>query len=381
MPCMLCVFLIPVLTNIVHSQSIDIIYKGGAFCGETISDIINSYEWHDYSFTINSSYDVNIETCTSDTDVYVLIYDSNFNIVSYDNCENGDSCGSCMLNGTQIEYMENFTIPLQPSQYYISITPYNQEVLEGAYEFDVNCSASKQVTIDSANTTTMEPVQKIRCGETISGIINSNEWHDYSFTINSWYDVNIETCTSDIGLYVAIYDRDFSEVSYDSCFSGDYCGSCILNGTSANYMVNFTVPLQPSKYYINISPYDRGAYQFELTCTNTSYILVEWPEVDNNREWYDAERECRENYGTSLATVLTVDDLCEIHESFYATHTTSHLFHGWVGMYTDGTTWQWMTGNSCDDSHWDLGAVDPSLGDAYYMSRGVYVSLMGDEYG
>eukprot|EP01084_Bolivina_argentea_P261195 441297_1 len=243
------------LLNIVNSATF-------VQCGQTISGIINQSEILYYYFHVGNwfyeAYDVNINSCSSDTDLFIHLLDIDSNDLSDTYCSNGDSCGVCSNN--VVDYMENFTIPsVKTGLYYIEIKPYGAN--SGGYQIDIKCRNSSWITSVPG---------LYYCGQTISDIINTSEILHYPFligtTYNDVYDVNINSCSSDTDLFIHLLDIDSNDLSDTYCSNGDSCGVCSNNVV---YMENFTIPaMKAGLYYIEIEPHgaNSGDYQVDIKC-------------------------------------------------------------------------------------------------------------------
>eukprot|EP01084_Bolivina_argentea_P020541 38192_1 len=99
--------------------------------------------------------------------------------------------------------------------------------------------------------------------------------------------------------------------------------------------------------------------------------------LDSYVTWQEAEAECEVFHGTTLATIITDDDMLQ------ATQYVERLFTGisnisfWVGLYsnpvTNDTVWKWVDGTTCNSIHWDNGKPDSQRyqdqGTAYLMTQ------------
>eukprot|EP01083_Nonionella_stella_P042926 115879_1 len=221
-------------------------------------------------------------------------------------------------------------------------------------------------------------VRNIRCNETITNTMKSAESHYYQFTMNDTSAVYFGHCYSNhAGFNVLLMDDLGTNISSNYCFDSD-----------------FTIPnTERDTYFIVIKPYlinHTGSYTLQIHCAHSSdirhstsvisarddyhcrdftdrlndqYIVVSCSPLNS---WTDAEQQCERVLGTSLATIITENDMLEavhtikkIQITYGSTPQTNVSF--WIGLYHD-TTWKWIddhdcyyteTGNCADDVHWD----------------------------
>ena len=69
---------------------------------------------------------------------------------------------------------------------------------------------------------------------------------------------------------------------------------------------------------------------------------------DTQISWFDAEAYC-ESVGGHLVTITSAEE-----QTFVETYMSANSFtkHAWIGAYTDGTNWRWVTGEIFDYSNW-----------------------------
>ena len=104
-------------------------------CGESISGTIHTvYDDYEYSLTISKKTDLTIDSCDSQRDIRVIVYDSVKNI-SYSVCPKGDSCGQCSDS-----WNEHYTLPqIEPNVYYIVVYTIDDP---GPFQLNIGCSSS-----------------------------------------------------------------------------------------------------------------------------------------------------------------------------------------------------------------------------------------------
>eukprot|EP01084_Bolivina_argentea_P169533 293881_1 len=117
----------------------------------------------------------------------------------------------------------------------------------------------------------------VTCGSSVEAVYDDNSlWHTYDLKINTFSDVNFDLCSSELDLWIGIYNEYNLQASIadEHCPGGDGCDKCSISNN--NYPENFTIPFMLSGLYtIHISPYyvgDHGAYGLKIKC-NPSSIL------------------------------------------------------------------------------------------------------------
>eukprot|EP01084_Bolivina_argentea_P038161 70577_1 len=109
--------------------------KANVSCGDSISDI-STGNWHYYAFTINSSYDVNFDSCNAVFSTMYIFQDITLTNIVSTACPSGNNCGNCnqAISSTPI----NFTVPsMKANNKYIIV------IGSGAYQINIQCSSFK----------------------------------------------------------------------------------------------------------------------------------------------------------------------------------------------------------------------------------------------
>ncbi len=231
-----------------------------ASCGDTVSsEQLSPGEIHYYRFDINRSLNVNFDSCLTQSDIKITIWNEQAEDISEPYCPTGDSCGQdqCVMSYTQ--WSEKFTIPfMQKGPYSIKIeTPWMQTDV-WSYNVHIECSIP---TINSSGL--------LSCGESLSGYLDSSSDIDYVyFNLSSVtnYSLLFDSCFSDYDTYLALMDMYFN-VLYKGDDDGD-CGS--KEQLSASLMI-------PNLYILKISGYGTdpdhayGYWNIAISCNETFY--------------------------------------------------------------------------------------------------------------
>eukprot|EP01084_Bolivina_argentea_P315360 546346_1 len=120
-------------------------------CGSSHSRYIFDSVIHRYEFSINSTQNVQFDSCQTQADIVVVIKDMHtFDDKSSSFCDGGDYCGSCVDNTNY--YPENFIIPgLIAGVYEINIRLFNTGSV-GTYHFTLSCTDTASPTTDFPTT-------------------------------------------------------------------------------------------------------------------------------------------------------------------------------------------------------------------------------------
>eukprot|EP01084_Bolivina_argentea_P251431 421688_1 len=132
----------------VHSQ-VTITSYNNASCGNSLAQYINVGEIHSYQLTLDKTSVVTLSSCSSKTDIVIVVNDAYNNDISDEWCSRGDWCGSCSFED---KYSEYFTIPsMIPGTYYIQIETYFLGD-PGNYQVDISCAVNNDSTSLSPTT-------------------------------------------------------------------------------------------------------------------------------------------------------------------------------------------------------------------------------------
>eukprot|EP01084_Bolivina_argentea_P251427 421683_1 len=119
----------------VHSQLPTTLQKN-ASCENSLAEYITLGEIHSYQLTLHETYDVTFQSCSSETDIVIVVNDANGIDISNSWCSGGDWCGSCPKED---KYPEHFTLPdMVPGTYFIEIHAY-QFGDPGNYQLHISC--------------------------------------------------------------------------------------------------------------------------------------------------------------------------------------------------------------------------------------------------
>eukprot|EP01084_Bolivina_argentea_P294015 505799_1 len=214
---------------------------------------------------------------------------------------------------------------------------------------------------------------ELRCGDSIYGEHTwSEEVNYYYFQLTHTSDVIFDTCDSSYGTYFDLHTIGYlknNQIAYtweDNCFPG------------AQYLI---ISLPKGRYIVEIGQNgdieDKGdgysEWMLQVTCSRNDldtnqieskyYVLPEL--ILQNSEWYEAQRKCENMYGTTLATIITDEDIKHALHVIKNSMDVTQNIYVWIGLSQTGTNtfrWQWIDGTKCDytnsgdcrdDLHWD----------------------------
>ena len=80
--------------------------------------------------------------------------------------------------------------------------------------------------------------------------------------------------------------------------------------------------------------------------------------VEGDLSWTEALNYCKEK-GGHLVTITSVYEQVFLENAFPSTS-------GWIGFYSDGDAWNWVTGEKVEYTNWDPGEPNNSYGDEWY---------------
>eukprot|EP01084_Bolivina_argentea_P288818 495778_1 len=217
-------------------------------------------------------------------------------------------------------------------------------------------------------------IPEIKCGGKLNGTRDSLFDSDYVF-------LNVSEESS------VLFNASFSE--YDTWLILEDITDAFY-GEGKNQL--FRQKLFPGEYILEITTwYDRNLSQNEwilyVDCNATfvdpsRYKLVVSYVWNNDYSWNYAERQCEISWGTSLATIITENDMefALMDTKYQYQGDSSDLFNAdiWIGLYrfmnnhTYDSSWNWVNGESCNytetnncmnDPHWSTNQPDnkPSL--------------------
>eukprot|EP01084_Bolivina_argentea_P177501 306927_1 len=189
---------------------------------------------------------------------------------------------------------------------------------------------------------------EVKCGETLTATISSiSDIQYYYFNLSnnnpSW--VLFDSCATYGDTYLVLYDINFN-ILYKSdvgdCYGREqitieqlYTGEYILGIRGSSPLTKVTVICRHTASTdvndgANIGTYERI-----------------YPE-DYWDSWWQAESDCELLVGTSLATIITEQDL---HEAINVMTFGTPFTIAWIGMYRfspNRNKWQWIDGTNCD---------------------------------
>eukprot|EP01084_Bolivina_argentea_P126811 224439_1 len=339
----------------------------------------NSTEPHKYKFIINDgAYDVNFDFCGSYLDIMVNVLSHDSVSLSDRYCMFGDYCGLCTESNNQ--WPENFTIPeMYFGVYTIHVAPYYQYD-SGMYQFQIRC-ASSYITLETQNIT-IDGV--VHCGDSLgrkanaSSYLIENEIHYYYFNVtNHTTYMLFDSCTSFHYTKLDLLDVNFTllfqgaEIGIPNCYGNDQLviKTSIDIGT---YIIRISVdPKEDNTYnephYVDWHLFIICSNPF-VSRQNTTYVISTAPAT-----WIGAEGVCERSLGTTLATILTSEDMNKAKQTLMSRYLWSGIADGvWIGLYKNllsNSSWQWIDGTYENNIEW-LNHSYPIQNDTGYILSG-----------
>eukprot|EP01084_Bolivina_argentea_P077643 140878_1 len=256
----------------------------------------------------------------------------------------------------------------------ISFSSFNyiyQLFMSDSYESSINASV-RDICIKSPVSTNLF-VGEIKCGDWLSRKqTEHNIAYYYYFTMSDNLSYLLfDACWSwDPHLY--LYDIDFNilvEGNSDDCIGekllvtspsyGEYI--LAINTIRLDVQVSCEFIEDSYNHTYTIDPALDDLFQSDYHSNNDEYILMDISGFSAGYlDWFNAEETCEQECGTSLATIITQDDLVEALSVFRQLNQSNVSV--WIGLnQLSGRNWQWIDGTSCnytisgdcaDDNHW-----------------------------
>eukprot|EP01084_Bolivina_argentea_P220305 373387_1 len=198
---------------------------------------------------------------------------------------------------------------------------------------------------------------EIKCGETLTGPIISS-FHTVYLYFNLSQNINasrvifdwVHTYQYRCVTYLFVYD-----INFNILFRG--------NGTDISCVWKEPLivdPLYSGEYILGISVYN-GDWEIRILCADS---LVNMDRYEDSytmlydtwgwSTWRENEQKCEAIFETSLATIVTEQDLHDVINLIYKydkTASTRSTVSAWIGMYkyaVNGSEWNWIDGTICD---------------------------------
>eukprot|EP01084_Bolivina_argentea_P140297 246685_1 len=204
------------------------------------------------------------------------------------------------------------------------------------------------------------------CGDAISGYLSSSSEANYIyFNLTSVTNhLLFDSCLSLYDTYLYLLD-----INGTILYEGDDDGAC-----DNKEQLLITSTINPGLYILKISGYGNvtshayGHWRISISChepiPNSRYLLP-LGESAYPTDWLSAELYCEVNYGTTLATVVTEEDISIVRDIIIQNYLWDGYHAGlWIGMYHDvfnNTKLRFIDGTPCnytesgyweDEIHW-----------------------------
>eukprot|EP01084_Bolivina_argentea_P006488 12315_1 len=194
----------------------------------------------------------------------------------------------------------------------------------------------------------------MHCGESYNAKLSSSLDIDYYYfkLFHNASSVLFDSCASSYDTFLSLYDMNFTLL-----FQADNGGNC---GIKVQLITSF---LKAGQYILAISGsgneyhHAHGQWGIKIKCVfeninNTALTLLDqYTTLYLQTDWRNAEAHCEQTLGTTLATIVTTDDMIQairsITDFFWNINAENLNEPIWTGMYRDpmnGSKWQWVDG-------------------------------------
>eukprot|EP01084_Bolivina_argentea_P234139 394187_1 len=339
-----------------------------------------------YLFNTSIYYQYQIDTIPNAT--MLLPVDNNYHKIYISYSYESSFYADYILNSFQIDDFATYYYAWEDYPYALS------------QNFYASCPISMGLNASISNICVNTPINidniqifenEISCGDTIQSSLDSTYDIDYYyFDLTATSAVLFDSCGSSFNTSLALYDMEFIEIGTSAVRYDCFPQSQLI-----------FQPLFKDKYVLKISGsgfaneydiyHDYGEYQLKVICViddninvtkannyhknvnSTNNYILSGPVMD----LYQAERECELMYGTSLATIITDNDIIEavkvinetVHKYINLDIVGYDNICAWIGLYLDMSNqkWQWVDGITCnytksgdciDDVHWQQNKSD-----------------------
>lgn len=232
--------------------------EGSIKCDQTIlgqtNDAADNYgedsNEHFYAFSLNTRDRIQFDSCNSDFDTIIRIYDAK----THDEVAFNDDSNSC---GSQA----NITMSLARGDYYVLIEGFGNNV--GSYELNMKCQIDNNIPAYVQGT--IECNQNV-VGNTANGTNqygNPSPEHFYQFSVLKRQHVMFQACESDFDTFITIYDENENQVAYND----DDCGlKSVLD-----------IDLEQGTYYLLVEGYQMSFGNYSITMKCSPYATTSHP--------------------------------------------------------------------------------------------------------
>eukprot|EP01083_Nonionella_stella_P075842 206362_1 len=289
---------------------------GQIYCASELLGTLDTSHAY-YYFNASTVHSVLFDTCDGETWSNLTLYDTDLRVVA------SGTPASCLA------FAQQLAIVTYKSEYILGIGG-----VPGFYVVSTACQDTSAEDIFHE--------QQAECGHTLHNEWNVSFNHYYHFNLPANGSVYIDSCQSSSDIFLYLYDWNLT-LLYES---QDY-GNCWY----------IWIPhLVHGMYYLRVHGFSAHYSQVGIHCGDVqqtaaykllSDLMAIIPDYESN--WFDAEVLCEELYGTTLATIVTNDDID--HLVNWTTSLRMGAFSAWVGMYRDvanESQWQWVNGISCN---------------------------------
>eukprot|EP01084_Bolivina_argentea_P259277 437446_1 len=329
-------------------------------CGDLIQGALTSeshIEYYHFSTLSDLNY-VLFDSCASYYDTYLYLWNITGHIVA-----EGDDDGNC-------GWFEQLVVqPLPKGEYILGISGYGSTGSHkyGEWLITVVCNNETNDTQDTEDHL-CQSFEELKCGQIVEGALGLDEaWNaafpfnqrryiDYCFRLNSSSLVYFDSCGSGAHTELVLFTADLN-----SAVDGEtaYCDFLhqqlrINNLDEGEYILRISAY---ENQQLRINYLDEGEYISFIGPNYHIHSICSLNIIDDEKykvvshdalHWMLAQIECEKQYGTTLATIITNQDLQEALEIA----DESFKNYAWIGLYeepSNNTTWSWVQGESCFD--------------------------------
>eukprot|EP01084_Bolivina_argentea_P167469 290639_1 len=350
-------------STLIYTTFPTVVFLTETKCGDRLNgELFSSHDIDYIQFNLSSDADLVLLDATGSLYyTHLYVYDEHFNLV-----EQSDATKLAIVS-------------LQAAEYVIAMSGYNDGFIRdyGQWELHIICRhGNKLVGIQN----------EIGCDEQINSsfMFASDNAYVYVNLSDNIFSITLDSCDSSYDTRLLLFDLDYNYISNTDR------DKCLLYSTNSGEFLVVISGTLGSNY--------QQDWGLRSSCVNLEldmYVVVPAP---LGITWSDAEIFCEDVFGTSLATVITDEDL------IHATNTITEIFQApitnyqqesfeqanttvWIGMYRDmiyGSKWQWISGITCeytssgdcvDDIHWHKTGADTTfISDIPHIGAGLLIA-------
>eukprot|EP01083_Nonionella_stella_P271065 918197_1 len=294
--------------------------KGQIYCGTMVLDTLNGTSTDYYYFETSTTQSVLFDSCGTHMFSELILYDLDWNWLAM-----GSAHTDCTTFGQQL-----------------AIVTSNDGYILGIGRADFGVYQISAVCRDISATDIFHQDQ-VECGEILHGAFNVSFNHYYSLNLSSNGLLTMHSCGSSSDAFMYLYDLNLT---------------LLHEPQNSGYCWYLWIPdMIRGMYYVKVAGFGGYHTNIEINCANnernieyellTDTMMLHAYETATSN-WFDAEVLCEQLYGTTLATIVTSEDM-EVVNWMMDPMLRSFVETVWIGMYRDvqkDSKWQWVDGTS-----------------------------------